>query len=443
MRRGPRWQGFAHCWNGRRQLYYGWYIVGAGASSNFLVAGFVVWSFGVYIEPIQDETGWSRAAIAAGFSIRALEQGLFGPFTGAFIDRFSPRWISRAGFVMLAIGLVLLSQARTLPMYYGASIVLALGQSSGSFAPYTALIVRWFQRKRGRAMGIMNAGNGSGFLLVPFIVFMIGAFGWRESLFVSGILVAVDRAPALVRDAHRSRAAWGCGRMAGRRSATRSARSLDPAGRRRSARSRAATHQRSTCWPSAQAANIATIQGWVVHQFPHLESRGLGVEFATAAGIGYALAQVVFRPASGALGDRIGRRRFLIAAFVLQGIGIVVLAFVSDERIWLLAPYYATFAFGQAAWVVLHSSIVADYFGAKRFATIYALVNAAATPVAIASPVLAGAVFDETGSYIPAFLVYGVLSTSAGFLVLMIRRPMWVERERQREELEAATAPAG
>jgi MFS family permease len=344
--------------------------------------------------------------------------------------------MARIGLLLLALGLVLLSQARTLPMYYGASLVLAVGQSSGTFIPYSALIVRWFQRKRGRAMGFLNSGNGSGFALVPLIAFLIATVGWRDTLLISAALVLVIALP-LTFVMRNDPSVVG----------------LDPDGEplapsrpgvtpfAMSGETLGAVLRAPAFYllALAQAANVATVQGWVVYQFPHLREQGLGVGYATAAGVGYAISQVFFRPASGVLGDRLGRRRLLIAAFALQGVGIVVLAAVAGDRIWLLAPYYMTFAFGQAGWVVMHTAIVADYFGPRRFATINALVNAAAMPVAVGSPIIAGIVFDRTGSYVPAFLAYGVLSTVAAFAILLIRRPVW--RPDEAHDAESHGAP--
>ena len=404
------------------------------------MAGLAVWSFGVFIEPIRDETGWTTAAVAAGFSIRALEQGVFGPFTGAFVDRYGPRAMARIGLLLLALGLVLLSQARSLPAYYGASIVLAVGQSAGTFIPYSALVVRWFQAKRGRAMGLLNSGNGSGFALVPLIAFFIAAIGWRGALAAAAALILAIALPLTFT-------------MRGDPSAM----GLEPDGApRRERRSGAVPFAmtgeslgaalRTPCFyllALAQAANVATVQGWVVYQFPHLREQGFGVGYATAAGVGYAISQVFFRPASGLLGDRVGRRRLLIAAFALQAVGIVVLASVSAERAWLLAPYYLTFAFGQAAWVVLHTAIVADYFGPRRFATINAVVNASAMPVAVGSPIVAGIVFDRGGSYAPAFLAYGLLSAVAACAVLLIRRPFWTPEDQPAPAADADAAATG
>ncbi len=402
-----------------RGLYFGWYIVGSGATSNFLVSGMAIWSFGVFIEPIREETGWTTAAIAAGFSIRALEQGVFGPFAGAFIDRFGSRLMARGGLVVLALGLVLLSQAHSLPMYYGASIVLAIGQSSSTFMPYSALIVRWFQVKRGRAMGFLNSGNGSGFALVPLIAVLITIFGWRGTLIVSAGLILAIALP-LTFTMRNDPSVMGLepdGEPIRQRRAgvTPFALTGDSVGQ-------ALRAPAFYLLALAQCANVATVQAWVVYQFPHLREQGLGVGYATSVGVGYAFSQVIFRPTSGLLGDRIGRRRLLIVAFALQAVGILVLASVSSSRLWLLAPYYATFAFGQAAWVVLHTAIVADFFGPRRFATINALVNATAMPVAVISPIIAGIVFDRVGSYVPVFMTCGLLSAVAAIAILLIKR---------------------
>src|SRR5262245_60976799 len=91
----------------RPRLFYGWYITGGGALNNFLLSAVSVWGFGVFIQPLRDQFGWSTALISVGFSIRSFQQGFLAPFVGILIDRIGPRKMIFVGTLTLASGFFL------------------------------------------------------------------------------------------------------------------------------------------------------------------------------------------------------------------------------------------------------------------------------------------------------------------------------------------------
>lgn len=408
-----------------KDLFYGWRITLAGSVSNFLTAGIAVWSFGFFIDPLKDEMGWSTAAIALGFSIRSFEQGLFAPLAGVMVDRIGPRRMAAIGMFVFALGLVLFSQARSLWVYYTASLIMAVGQSIGTFMPYSAVLMRWFTLKRGKAMGILNAGNGSGYFLVPAIVLLINTVGWRGTLLVCAVAVmsvSLPLALTVIKD-HPSmmnehpdgvppeddRPMLAVGELPGM------------------------TVREAVRTPTfyllalAAAGNGATLIAWIVHQTPHLKDVGFSVGWVAAIGVVYAIFQVVVRPVAGIIGDRVGRKRLFAASFAMQAVGIMMFGLLSTDRYWLLPFYYLTFAVGQATWVVLQQAVVADFFGPRRFATILGLVNTIQMPVGVASPVIAGYVFDQTGTYLWIFMAYAITSSIGALAIFAIRRPTFAD----------------
>jgi MFS family permease len=410
-------------------FFYGWYIALGGALSNFLVSGISVWGFGVFIQPLRAEFGWSSAVIAAGFSIRSFQQGALAPFVGALVDRIGPRRMMLAGSLALSAGFFVFAAAQNVGMYFAASLLIALGQSVGTFTAFTATLMRWFSLKRGRAMGILNAGNGGGYFLVPGIAFLVSIAGWREALVVCAVANLVISLPVayLMRDhpADLGLAPDGATRTAVMAAAPALAqRQLEGASLAEALRSRAFYHL-----AFAQAVGGGAVNAWIVHTIPHLENAGFSLGAAAAIGVGFAACQVVLRPASGFLGDRVGRRRLFIAGFAMLSAGLVVFSQLTTQRLWLLPIYYVTFAFGQATWVVLQAATIADYFGARRFATINGLANLLQTPVGVLSPVIAGAVFDRTGTYSWVFLVYAAGPALGAMSLLLAPRPTRVASE--------------
>ena len=183
----------------RTPVFYGWYIAAGGGALSLIAFGIASLGLGVLIEPMQQELGWSIAAISLGFSLRSFEQGLLAPISGVLVDRLGPRKMILGGVLLLTGGLLLFSQARNLPVYYAASIIAALGQSLCMGVPINATIMNWFQRKRARALGIVAAGRGGGYFIVPLFALLVTAAGWREALVIVAVLIfAVGMAFALI-----------------------------------------------------------------------------------------------------------------------------------------------------------------------------------------------------------------------------------------------------
>src|SRR5262245_1228219 len=111
------------------RLFYGWYMVGAAVGLQFLQAGLVTQAFGAYLAVLADEQGWSKTALSGAAALQQMEVAILGPVLGWAIDRYGPRRFVRAGVVIFGAGLCLLSQVHSLPAFYGAFVVIALGSS--------------------------------------------------------------------------------------------------------------------------------------------------------------------------------------------------------------------------------------------------------------------------------------------------------------------------
>ena len=412
----------------RGELFYGWYIAGAGAASNFLVLGFTIFGLGVFIEPMREELHWSLTAIAIGFSLRSFENGLLAPFSGILVDRIGPRRMALIGLVLVSVGLLLFSQVHHLWTFYAASGIIALGQSVGSFTPFSAAIVRWFARSRGRAMGLLNSGNGAGYLLVPVLATLITTVGWRETLIIAAALTLLCGIPlSLV--LRNSPEEYGL-RPDGD-SAPEAGTTAVP-GSTGGFTVREALHTRDFYLLALATGSAGAIQiPWLVYQVPHLQNVGFSLQAAALIGGVYGVFQIGLRFTLGWIGDALGRRRTLIAAYLLQGFGLLIFANLNTERLWLLPVYYIAFGVGHASWLVLQMTMVADYFGTFRFATLRGLASMLQMPLGVLTPFLAGWSFDQTNSYTPIFTIYALIVASGAFWMLLVRSPTWAERQQR------------
>src|SRR4051812_23370340 len=171
-----------------RRLFYGWYMVAAGSAMQFLQAGLMTQSFGAYVAVLQAERGWSKTALSGAAALQQLEGAILGPVLGWFIDRFGPQGMIRVGILVFGLGLMLLSQTDTLPTFYAAFLVIALGSSLCGFFPVNIALINWFERWRARALSSMSIGLALGGISVPAVAWSLQTFGWRTTAFSSGVI---------------------------------------------------------------------------------------------------------------------------------------------------------------------------------------------------------------------------------------------------------------
>ena len=127
-----------------------------------------------------------------------MEVALLGPVLGWLLDRFGPKIFVRAGVVVFGAGLCLLSQVQTLPQFYGAFIVIALGTSLCGFFPLNVSLIHWFERKRARALSAMSIGLAFGGVMVPLVAQSLTTYGWRATALASHLAICVGLPLALV-----------------------------------------------------------------------------------------------------------------------------------------------------------------------------------------------------------------------------------------------------
>ena len=138
-------------------------------------------TFSVFLVALLDEFKWSHAATAGIQSVSLLVYTVSAPLVGALVDRVGPRRVVLPGIIVLCIGLALSGSVRSLPqLYITYGLVAGFGAAFISIIAYSAVLSRWFERRRGLASGIAVSGMGVGtFTLVPFVQYLIGIAGWR------------------------------------------------------------------------------------------------------------------------------------------------------------------------------------------------------------------------------------------------------------------------
>jgi MFS family permease len=173
------------------------YVLITAFLSLLAIVGFALYGIPFFYDFFSKEFGWSRTVITSGNAFgKIIVAPLFGFLAGWMIDRYGPRRLMMAGVLMTGLALIGLSFMNSLGMFYFFYIFVALGYVFGGPLPCQVLISRWFDKNRGKAMGIAYLGIGTGYMLVPQISAGLEKnMGWHYALCGIGILVIIIAFP--------------------------------------------------------------------------------------------------------------------------------------------------------------------------------------------------------------------------------------------------------
>jgi MFS family permease len=174
------------------------YIVATAFLSLFAIVGLALYGLPFFYDFWEGAYGWSRTTITSGNALgKLLVAPLFGFIAGWLIDRYGPRKLMISGSLMAGMAIIGLScTGGSLPLFYLFYVFNALGYVCAGPLPCQVLISKWFDKNRGKAMGIAYLGIGTGGALVPLLSNGIESrFGWHTALIVLGVVVMLISLP--------------------------------------------------------------------------------------------------------------------------------------------------------------------------------------------------------------------------------------------------------
>jgi MFS family permease len=401
------------------RIFYGWWIVVACFVVALYIGGLVFYGFTAIFEPIAEELGWSYAQISFAASLRGLEIGLLTPLIGILVDRWGPRRMIFGGVLITVLGLLLLSQTASLPMFYGAFVLTSIGLSgTGSTVTVTA-VANWFRRRVAIATGITICGYGFGGLLLPLIVRLIDLYDWRTMLVIlaSGMLVIGLPLSLVVRHKPEQYGYLPDGEATSLPTVDVQ-RVVDvDVSARQALRSRAFWHIALGLMP-----NFIAVVTVVTHVMPYLSSLGMVRATSGLVATAIPLFSVVGRLGFGWLGDKLPKKWLATGALSMVALGLLCFEFTSVTGIWLLLFFLVLFAIGYGGSLTMGGALPREYFGRGNFGTIIGLIWGLGIFGTLAGPPLAGWAFDTWGSYQGVWLAAAGLSV-AGAVIMSLLPP--------------------
>lgn len=396
----------------RLPFFYGWVVV-AVAFVTMAIGVNTRISFSLLYPPILDEFGWDRATIAAAFSLGFAASALYSPFIGMAMDRFGPRIVIPFGALVISAGLALTTEAtRPWHFYLSLGVLVIGGTVLISYVGHSMILPNWFVRRRGLATGIAFSGVGVGsIVLFPWLQGLIGTSGWRAACWaLAGLLLVIvlplnlalqRQRPAdlgLMPDGDRGEAGAAAGPEV-----------ADNVVDHRWAATEwtLALALRTTRFWWLFAAFFGGLFVWYgvqVHQTKYLVEIGFTPALAAWALGLVGLTGIAGQIAIGHLSDRVGREW----AWTLAATGFVLchLCLLALERepstllVYLMAASQGLLGYGLAT---VYGAIPAELFQGKHFGSIFGTLGSASILGAASGPWLMGAIYDRTGSYVPAF----------------------------------------
>lgn len=405
--------------NLKDRVFYGWVVV-----ATFFVVGPVLWgvrfSFGVFFKSIESEFELTRAATSAIFSVQLVLGGLCSILVGWALDKYGPRIILFLMGLVTGLGLLATSQTDSLwQLFVTYSLLLTVGISA-MFVVTMSTVGRWFNKKRGLAMGIASSGSGLGtFIFAPFAAYLIAGFGWRRAYLIIGIitwLVVLPLSRLLRRDPYEIGALPDGVKSPMRGSKSEATNTLVTGLSLRQGLKTRSFWLFLFIW-AFNANNIFLV---VTHLVPHLTDIGFSVaQAATVLGLTGG-ANAVGRILMGVASDRIGRKKAtIICELFLLG---AVVWLIRADALWMFYLFALVFGFMWGGVGPALAALAGDTFGLRKFGVILGMLDFGFSVGAAVGPAVGGLIFDATGNYSLAFVIGAVVLLCAVLLVSLVRR---------------------
>ncbi|MBI4202960.1 MAG: MFS transporter [Chloroflexi bacterium] len=425
----------------KKGIFYGWYMVGAGLILNMWSGSIWTYGFTAFFNPIRSEFKWSSAQTALAFSFQRLETGLAAPIIGFALDRIGSRKMMLIGVPIAALGFFFLSQVTSLWMFYAAFVVIASGTSMCSLGVVTVAVNNWFRRRRGRALSILAVGMGLSGSGVPLVAMLIAGVGWRMALVVAAVgWLVVGPSIALVMRHRPERYGYlPDGDLPKEPVAVSKGAERIPVIEEYNFTWREAIRTRSFYLMALIGSTQAVLMSPVfVLEMPYLESVGYSTSTAALILTAMTLSSLLGRLGLGSLTDFIEPRFVYMMLFALEVVGLVAYSFIGPGSPFLLVLFLVTFPIGYGASTPTRPSMLGSYFGRHSFGSIQGLQSLITMWAGIAAPPFAGWVYDTTGSYQTAWLVFAGLALVSIPLAFLTTRPKLPAHARRKQAEQIA-----
>ncbi|MFT5132267.1 MAG: MFS family permease [Gammaproteobacteria bacterium] len=378
------------------KFFYGWTIVGVsivGLATGWAAIG--IFSFGAFIKPLELEFGWQRGEISLALAVINLTGIAMAPILGFLVDKHGARKILLPSALMLGLltaSLFFLSS--NIWHFYAIWFFVAVLGCATTPLTYSKVIVKWFDRKRGIALGVSLAGVGLGAALMPPLAqAMIDAYGWRVAYLGLSALIVFLGFPLLVLLMRNTPEEMGLGPDGDVVSEEERSKNILPGFTVRE------TVDKKPFWLMLVIFLCIgmVVTSIIIHLIPMLIERGIDPVKAAEGQAVLGLSLIFGRVFAGYLMDRFFAPHVSIVFMLGPAIGISILASGVTGPAVYLAIALVGMAIGAEFDVMGY--LTSRYSGILSYGQIFGFLFAAFELGAAIGPVAMGYCFDITGEY--------------------------------------------
>jgi MFS family permease len=400
----------------RERVFYGWWVTIAFAVMVLLSTG-VRFAVGPFLKPMVADLGTDRAAYSLVVSLGLLLYGVFMPFVGRLVERWGARPVAVAGIVVFAVSLAgtgLVTALWQFALVYG--VLVALGLSSTGHVVGSAVVSRWFIRRRATALSVLGAASMAGMsLLVPLAMWLILLVGWRTTYALIGLGSAIVLLPLALWVVRESPESMG----------------LAPDGvPALAARPDVAAIEQTPVLEAVRTVPFWQLCGGMytcgfsmsllsAHGVPMLTDHGYHPMLASSALGVLGASSFVGALVLGAIADRFGRRPVLAWLYGTRALLVLGLFLVHDNPLGLLV-IAALGGASMSGSLAMTSALTADIFGRFSVGSIFGSMFLVHQAGAASGSWLGGMLFEATGGYGAAFGTASAILLLAALVSLTI-----------------------
>ncbi|HEY8576903.1 MAG TPA: MFS transporter [Devosia sp.] len=389
---------------------YGWVIVAAGALITCVAMG-SMFALPVYLQPVADQTGWTRAGISGAMTIGFIVMGVAGFLWGTLTDRIGAKPVVLIAAFTLGLGLFIASRANDILMFqiaYGGLV----GASGGAFfAPLMATVLGWFDKHRSLAVSLVSLGGGvAPMVMTPLATVLIEQFGWRDAMMMTALVATAIIVPAafLIR---RPPAVTEPQSQAGTAAGAEHSTSLLAIMRR----------PQFIVLASVFFLCCAAHSGPIFHTVSYAMLCGASAIAAASIYSVEGVAGLFGRLIFGLLADRVGVKRVIIGGLVLQAVGIYTYIYVGELTQFYMLAVVLGLAYGGV--MPLYSVLARDYFSPRVMGTVLGGITMTSSIGMAFGPVGGGWLFDTFGDYHWLYVSSAAIGLAAALVALTFPRP--------------------
>ena len=402
------------------RLFYGWIVV----ATSFVIFALIIGSrycFGVFFKSIETEFDLSRTAISSIFSVYMVLCPVFAMLGGRTLDRYGPRLVVFSMGVFTGVSLLLTGQVNSSwQLFIAYSVLFAIG-TGPAYSVLMSTTSRWFEKKRGLALGITASGGGLGtIVLAPFAAYLIGRFDWRIAYTALGLIVGIGIAPLSVllkKDpAEIGMVPDGQNVPPG-----------NPAGENLKVTPDTGSFTLAQALRSRNFWSIGIV--WLsfslclhlvlTHIVPYVTDAGVSTtEAAVALGLIGSIS-IPGRLVMGVVSDKTGRKVSATICGLLQIGAMIWLAWAKE--LWMFYLFAIVYGFAFGGFDIPVAALIGDIFGVHILGAIMGVLDIGWGLGAAIGPAVGGLIFDVTENYFMAFMIGALAMMVATFFIASIR----------------------